>query len=366
MIDLDAVIQPLIEVWHGVRDWVMACPKFVLPLGVMVGSTLMAVVGSQALWAIARFFFLAQSGRAEVRIVAGALARAVRAGSPLPAALMSAQANLRWPFPFRLRACARALESGQATSVVEAAIDHRVLPDACRATGRAAEFIGPGALRGWLDGLAEDKRSTDWTRTGAFSIAMLLAIVLMARGIAVLILPKWQAIMADLGVGESARFAGLTGSISFVADWWWLFALVALPSVWLAVVLTARRHWRRRQRVDRARVILAGIACGRSEAALAYDLQRASPAFSAMLSDASRDGDFSLLCRASGWDAATPAALTAAVDQERWRQARRESAWRVARTALIPLALAIPVCWICTALFGVLIDMIVILAEQAT
>ncbi len=365
MFDMDGLEQACADVYAVAKDWGHGLPERAAPLGVLVGVALLALVALQATWAIVRLIFLPQAARGAVQVVAGALARAVRDGAATSAALLSMQSRLRWPYPFRLRACARVLESGQATSLVRAAVEYRVLPEACQGTGIAAEAVGPAALAGWLAGLAERRQSTDWTRTGAFSISIVIAMVLIARAIAALIVPKWEAIMRDLGIPEPARFHALVSVVGFIDAWWWLVLLVALPMVVMSLALASRWHWRRRQRQDRARVILAGIACGRAEAALAHDLQPALPTSQA-LAEAARSGDFTLLCRACGWIATTPAALTAAVESDRWRQARVESAWRVARTVLVPLALAGAVFWICTALFGVLIDLIAVLAEQST
>lgn len=319
-----------------------------LPLGV--------IIAVQAAWAVARLC-LATPSRAAVRLIAGRLASTVAAHGDVGATLLGLQAQIRWPYPWRLRRAAAALSGERPSTVVAALLSARLLPRELAASAHSAEAAGPGDLARFFAELAGARHAVNspWAALAPYLGVVLVAIASLTF-ITMMILPKFEMIFKDLGVKLPARTEALL-TLSRTAGRWWplLVMLMVGGGIGLGVVL---RHWTwgRVARRSRALAILAGVAGGESEATIATRLAAPSaPCAPQALAVAGAGGDFRALCAACGWAAATPTALAAAVASEESRQRWRAAVGTIAVQILTPLALAIPVWFILSSIFAALV-----------
>lgn len=315
------------------------------PLGV--------IIALQAVWAIARLCLVAPS-RAAVRVIAGRLASTVATGGDVGATLLGLQAQIRWPYPRRIRRAVAALGGERPSTLVAALLSARLLPRELAASAHCAEASGHGPLARFFAELAGARLAvrSPWTAVAPYLGVVLTAIASLTF-ITVMILPKFEMIFKDLGAKLPGRTETLLSLSRATGRWWPLMAILALAAGLGLVVALRHWTWRRVARRARALAILAGVAGGESEAAIASRL--AAPSVPKALAVAGAGGDFRALCAACGWAAATPTALAAAVASEESRQRWRAAIGTIAVQILTPLALAIPVWFILSSIFAALV-----------
>jgi hypothetical protein len=327
-----------------------------------VAIPLAAVITLQAAWAVARLAIPGPSPAA-LRLIAGRLSATIAAGGDVGAALLGLQAQVRWPYPWRIRRAADALGGGQPPALVDALISARLLPIGLAASARAAASGGAGPLSRFFAELAGPVQGL---RSHGAMLAPYLGVTLAAIGsltyMAVYILPKFEQIFKDLGLALPARTQSLLSIGRFCAEWWPPLLLLAGIGIGSVVVAMRRRTWRRLARRSRALAILDGVAAGAGEGAIAARLDpEVAPARPAA---AAATHGFPALCAACGWSAATPAALAAAVAADDARQRWLTTLTTVLVQILTPLLLAIPVWFIVSGIFMALVAVLNALESQ--
>jgi hypothetical protein len=292
---------------------------------------------------------LSQAARGRVGL---ALARCLRQRGDVQAELRALVPHLQVVWSGRVARAIRQLEGSAPTTLPQALVRAGIVPAALGSSGEAARSVGPDALASWCEGWAGDDACTETVRRAlALSFWPTLVLGLVLSFIMVMIVPKFEQVMRELGI-VNPSFHRLIEVVNTLSQWWWLLVPVGLAVAVALVALAMRWRWRRQERRLRGAIILRGAAAGLSEPALAASL--ADPS----LAGAAAQGGFPALCRAVGWPAADPAGLARLLGRDQVRRARRH-AWFATWVGIAqPLVLALPVALVVVTMFASLMGIV--------
>ena len=329
--------------------------RLIVTFLIMLGSIMLGVVAVQLAWSILRLLLLPAINGQAVREVARVLATTLRAHRSPDLALLSLQAQLRWPMPWRLRAAARLLADRNPVSLVTALAMARVLPAELIPGGHAAEGMGPAALSRWLDGLAGvPPQGPPWWRVLIPAIGLLAMGTVLTSFIGIVILPQFLKIFRELGMSTPTAVRAMADFSPHLVSAWIYLGLLGIAAWWPI------HHWRWRRQAWYDRGLLLSTAGDHRfpEGRLAELLGR-SPA-------AIAPGAAGLLpCLAA--EARWPIGDQPELHRSRADALRRRERLRQAAVTAIPvlvtLVLAVPAWWYCTTIFAMLSSIIRTLAE---
>jgi hypothetical protein len=329
-------------------------PPIAVLLLFAAGSGMLAIGAWQGLLLARRVLFQRSPGPRLGALVANRVAGAMRAGGDVVAALRSVQALAHPPFPKRIRAAVYRLESGEG-GVVEVLVRCRVLPASWRASGMAAETLGPAAFARWAGEMTVGGLSMRARTVLLSQLPLILVAIVIFVFICVGILPRMLMTFTEEEIPVTPAFLRLLALTHFLGHWWYVAPFIAL--LWLRLPDISRWFGARRAlRRAHGALLLSGVALGLSEAELAERLAVGEDRPSAEACAAGDRGDFAGLCRACGWRAATPAGLAAAIQVARARAERWRAWWSLAIEVGHPLVLGVPVGFLVVTIYGMLLS----------
>lgn len=313
-----------------------------------VAVVLVGVLALQAVQGFIRLFLPMVSATVATRVGA-ALARAIRERRDPAAAVRTLAPQVPWPFSWRLQAAGTALAAQGSAGLAPTLARHGLLPQALVPSGVAAERLGAMAVAEWAEAVAQ---RSDLTRALLIPLAPFFAVFLLVLlnmlFIGIVIVPKFEQICRELGQPLEPRLLWL-GHLPPLS----VMLVGGIAGISIAWIVIMWWRWRGQRRLLAARVVLAGVAGGASEAELATALAQPAPP------------DFSALMTGLGWSGSIdPLSLDTALAHAEESDARRLSWLRIALQITIPLLLAVPVWLVASGVFGALIQILTTLASD--
>lgn len=270
------------------------------------------------------------------------LHRATAAGEPLPTFLRRQLLLRPFPLDHHMALAVADLEDDPGRRPLEVLADRKVLPpDARLALGAVAgedDRLQAACLAGLAEGAAPVDPGSDAIRVTSFYLLWLVLAVLLLLFNAVVIVPKWLQIMAEVGL-QVSPFLDIMGRLG-QAEWSGpLLLALAVMILGAALLRWCLRH----RRLQRGVLLLAGaernLDEGRLAALLAGTFRRPPSALAA----AGAAGDFAALCRSCRCPAEYPAGLGRFIDRTRDRLRRRSARAALAARILLPVVLGLVV-----------------------
>lgn len=309
-------------------------PGILLVAGSITGFLLTALLAWQLIAAAGRLILAAHTP-ATVDLLLARLAAAARAAQAWDAILRGLRLEMPWPWPWRLGQAADRIAAGQdAAEVLETST---LLPRELRAQAAQALRQGPDAFAVWCDAIIGRSAPHPLAaRQYALLLAECAAMTVVIQFLTVFVMPKFEQVFRDLGLQPTPLFT----MTRWLSDWWstlLLALVVGIAAIWTAMLA---RRWRTRRRQAAARLLLAGSDARLPEAALGDD-----------------DG-FPGLCRAAGWDAASPAGLARALARDEDREAMRAAWLPSIISTCTPLAAAVPVAAMAIGIMHMLVTLL--------
>lgn len=318
----------------------------------------------QATWSLIR---MAEAGLSDrnLRTWSHQLADSLARGDDPVDALLASQHLVRWPYPQRLRRCARLIESGTSTSLIDTLAVCKLLPKALIPLGRVAESTSPQALQRFF------ARLTPRVPANGAGLAGVLGPWLAAAGVMILVLtflnlaifPKFELILKDLGIAPPKPMEALITLTRWLSRYgiWLIPTLLVLASLAISGLLVIR--WRMRQRSRLGDLLLEGLAEGQPESVLAELGTAIHPSRSNALRQCADQGDLPRLLRLSSFSASDAPSLVLTLHRRADRQDALVNMGILLVRIIAPICFGVVVGFISYAFHSCLIELLYRLAE---